>query len=124
MVDAAILEQLARPSGVMVGQRPLQLEEVFARVAADGWAPRRPAFEPELGQLEVSMARGTCCEPLLVGGDLLYIDPRLPPAAGDLVSFALSERGAAAQNSALPPGQLPARKGDRWAKLYVPRYGT
>jgi hypothetical protein len=124
MIDLAMLDELARQiAGRMGSRRPPELENVFARIVADGWAPRSPAFGEELARLEVSTARGKCLEPLIVEGDELYVDPRLPPKPGDLVSFQLSERGAAAQNSALPPGQSPWRAGDRWTKLLVPYRG-
>jgi hypothetical protein len=53
----------------------------------------------------------------------VYIDPHTQPLPGDLVSFALSERGAAALNSGLPAAQSVCRAGDRWLKLYVPYHG-
>ncbi len=94
------------------------LETIFADTVARGWRPRSVAVGAEIERLEASLVRGTCIAPLAVDGDTLFIDPAgAPPLPGDLVSFALSERGAAAQNSALPPGQSPCRAGDRWAKL-------
>jgi hypothetical protein len=93
------------------------LDKIFAATVARGWKPTAPAFEPELSLLEASFTRGDCIAPLIVEGDLAYIDTRTPAQPGDLVSFALSARGAAAQNSALPAGQSPWKKGDRWIKL-------
>jgi hypothetical protein len=96
----------------------IHLEKIFARVAPT-WAPRRPASEHELAPLETATIRGDCIEPLLFAGDLIYIDHRMPPEPGDVVSFALSERGAAFQNSSLPRGQSRWSAGDRWCKLYA-----
>lgn len=126
MFDFSQLEQLAKPCGGMViGSPPLRLDEVFARVVADGWAPRRPAFGAELDRCEVAATRGTCLEPLIVDGDEVFVDPRLAPLPGDLVSFALSERGAEAQgDTSLPPGKSRWQKGDRWVKLFVPYLGV
>ena len=119
MIDVAMLDQLARPNGVVIGPHPPRLHEVFARVVADGWAPRTPAHGSELAGLEASLCRGDCISPLVVDGDLAFVDPdpTTPALPGDLVQFKLSERGAAAQNSALPPGQSPWSAGSMWLKL-------
>ena len=95
------------------------LNEIFSDTVSRPWAPRSPAAGSELARCLVSRVRGNCVEPLLRDGDLVFVDPHKPPQPGDLVSLALSERGAAAQNDSLPPGQLPPRAGDRWIKLYT-----
>lgn len=95
----------------------LELQDIFAATVARGWRPRNPAFEPELADLTASYCSGKCLEPLIIEGDIAYIDPRVPARSGDLVVFALSHRGAAAQNENLHAGQSPWRAGDRWMKL-------
>lgn len=95
------------------------LDTFFADTVARGWRPRTPAFEPELSALEASYCRGDCVSPLIQHGDIAYIDPHTPPQPGDLVSFALSARGAEAQNASLPKGQSPWKAGDHWTKLYA-----
>ena len=101
----------------------MTLETIFADTIARPWAPRSPAVGEQLGRCLVSKARGDCIAPLVLDGDELYLDPVTKAQDGDLVSFRLSERGAAAQNAALPPGQSPARAGDRWVKLYTTYHG-
>lgn len=127
MIDVEMFEELGRPivSGPQApGYRlPISLEDVFAKVVVDGWQPRNPAFVRDLDGLELSTIRGTCLNPLLFEGDEVFVDRNMPPLAGDLVSFALSERGAAAQNSNLPAGKSPVRRGDFWLKLYAPYRG-
>lgn len=102
--------QIARP-GVLAG--------IFDRIVADGWAPRQPACGSELVGLERSLVRGTCIAPLVMEGDVLLVDRSAPPMSEDIVSFRLSARAVAAQNSALPPGQQPWAVGALWAKLFV-----
>lgn len=119
MLNLQMLELLARPIGCYIGEIPPPLEEVFARVVADGWTPRNPAFGAELDRLEQSTVRGDCISPLLQAGDTVYVDHATPAQPGDIVSFALGRRGAEAQNSALPSGQSPCSQGDRWCKLYL-----
>lgn len=124
MLDLEMFAQLARPSGAYAGPPPPALEEVFQRVVAGGWAPRNPAFGEELTRLQVSTTRGDCLEPLILEGDEVFIDRDAKPLPGDLVSFALSQRGADAQNTPpVPADHRPRRKGDRWIKLYVPWHG-
>lgn len=123
MIDTEMLDGLAQKKVVIRDSRPVGLEDIFSRVVADGWAPRTPAYGDELSRLAASTARGVCLNPLIVEGDTLYIDPNTPALPGDLVSFALSNRGAEAQNSYLPPGQSPWKKGDRWTKLYAQAHG-
>lgn len=101
----------------------MYLEDVFADTVRRGWGPRQPAYGVELDRLAVSVTRGDCIAPLILDGDWVYVDPATPAACGDLVSFALSARGAAAQNSALPKGQSPWKKGDRWIKLLAHSHG-
>jgi hypothetical protein len=117
VIDVQMLEQFGEPCGVVIGPRPLDLEDVFARVVADGWAPRSPAFEPEITALEASHCRGDCVAPLVIAGDLAFIDRTRRAQPGDLAAFTLSARGAEAQNSALPRGQLPWVPGSPWIKL-------
>jgi hypothetical protein len=122
MIDIDMLELIGRPGcGAYSGTKPPpMLEEVFARVVADGWHPRVPCTdERELARLEQSTVRGDCISPLLQAGDTIFIDAHMPAQSGDVVSFSLSRRGAEAQNSDLPPGQSPWRAGDRWCKLLV-----
>jgi hypothetical protein len=100
------------------------LETFFADTVAAGWAPRNPCTDAaELAKLEQSGVRGDCISPLLIEGDTIFIDRSAKPEPGDVVAFALSQRGADAQNSALPPGQSPWKAGDRWCKLYGTRHG-
>lgn len=100
----------------------MTLDQIFEHTVRAGWRPRQVAVGEELAHLEVSRTRGTCIAPLVVDGDLVYVDQRTPAQDGDLVQFALSARGAQAQNSALPRGQSPCRPGDRWLKLLVADY--
>jgi hypothetical protein len=124
MLDIQMLDELARPGArTYVGVAPPTLEDIFARVVADGWEPRRIAGESELDELEAATIRGTCLNPLLFADDVVYIDRRMSPQPGDIVSFRLSRRAVEAQNSALPPGQSPCRPGDAWCKLYAPYHG-
>jgi hypothetical protein len=129
MLNFEMLDLLGRPGGYAApftegAERPPRLEEVFARVVRHGWAPRNPAFGAELDQLEASMTRGHCLEPLIVEGDVVYVDRNASPQPGDIVSFALSERCAAAQNADLPAFDArPCKAGDRWLKLYAPYCG-
>lgn len=123
-----MLDRLARGGAggtYTAGQRrPPMLNEVFARVVSDGWAPRSVAGEDELAHLESSMARGTCLEPLIAAGDTVYVDRNAKPQPGDLVSFAMSQRLADLQNADPPPGQSPTwKKGDPWLKLYAVYHG-
>lgn len=121
MLNLDMLALLARPEGA--GPRP-PLESVFAQVVADGWAPRNPCTdERELARLEQRTVRGDCISPLLQAGDTIFVDPSMPAQSGDVVLFALSSRGAAAQNSDLPPGQTLWAPGDRWCKLYIEHRG-
>ncbi|HVZ32488.1 MAG TPA: hypothetical protein VG963_08680, partial [Polyangiaceae bacterium] len=126
MLDLGMLDLIARRGGgSWLGKDRLPfINEVFARVVRDGWAPRSPAFGDELERLDRSYTRGTCIEPLILAGDEVYIDREMPPQPGDLVSFALSSRGADAQNSGLPAGQSRWSAGDRWIKLYAKYGGT
>lgn len=119
MIDVEMFDELARPSSTTyVGERPPMLEEIFARVVRDGWAPRNPCTdERELACLETSLVRGDCIYPLVQEGDLIYIDPDMRAQSGDIVSFTLGKRGADAQNSELPPGQSQWAAGSRWCKL-------
>ena len=124
MLNLEMLELLARPVGCYTGPPPPMLEDVFAKVVADGWAPRNPCVdERELARLESAMTRGRCLEPIGIAGDIVYIDHAAQPQSGDLVSFALSQRMADAQNSALPEGERSVKAGDRWVKLYVEVHG-
>jgi hypothetical protein len=93
------------------------LDRIFAATVARGWRPATPAVGADLARCEVSIARGTCLEPLVREGDEVFADLHAPAQPGDLVQFRLSARGAAAQNSALPAGQSPCQPGDRWLKL-------
>jgi hypothetical protein len=102
-----------------VQENVVNLQTYFEDTVAAGWAPRHPAGESELRGLEESTVRGTCVEPLLYAGDIVYIDRNAKPEPGDLVSFALSARAAEGQNT--PPFTADHRtryKGDRWTKLY------
>lgn len=100
------------------------LEKYFPDTVAAGWAPRNPCTDPaELATLEQSLARGDCIAPLIQAGDILYIDRAMKPEPGDVVSFTLSERGAQAQNSALPAGQSLWERGAHWCKLLGMRHG-
>jgi len=94
------------------------LDTIFETTVREGWRPRTPAFGVELAQLDVSVARGTCLNPIIFEGDELFLDPETPPRSGDLVAFRLSERGAERQNSDLPAGQEPWQPGAHWLKLY------
>src|ERR1700744_6552866 len=96
----------------------MNLGTFFAQEVAAGWRPRRPASPAELPHLTVSSGRGTCVAPLLCEGDIVYCDPHAEPSDGALVACQLSERGVAAQNSGLPPGQSPWTVGAGWIKLY------
>ncbi len=126
-LDLELLEMLGRPGGFVTlgGAKSLpQREEVFARLVEDGWSPRDPAYGAELDRLEMSTTRGHCLEPLIMEGDVVYIDPSGSPLPGDVVSFSLSARAAAAQNEDLPPFDArPCKPGDRWLKLFVPYCG-
>jgi len=128
MLDTEMLDLLSRTGGgAYFGPSPPPppppLEDVFARIVADGWAPRSPAFGPELDHLEASTIRGDCISPLLQAGDTVYVDPRIPAQSGDVCSFQLSRRGAEAQNSDLPVGQSPWSAGAAWCKLFVKYHG-
>ena len=102
----------------------MNLESFFAETAAAGWAPRDPCVDPrELGTLEQSGVRGDCIYPLLQAGDTIYVDRNAKPLPGDVVSFALSARGAAAQNSCLPTGQSAWAAGSHWCKLLGVAHG-
>jgi hypothetical protein len=114
----AMLEQLARPPGLIIGPRPLQLEDAFERLT-HGWRPRSPAFGDELAALEASHCRGDCVSPLLQDGDTAFVDRRLRAQPGDLATFRLSARGCDAQNRDLPVGQSPWAPGASWAKLMI-----
>jgi hypothetical protein len=119
MTVAGLLE-----SELIYGENKMvDLTQLFARTVKEGWRPRTPAFEPEVRRLTASRVRGDCVAPLARPDDIVYLDPSTPAEPGDLVSFALSERGAAAQNSALPEGQSPARPGDRWLELLAEDHG-
>jgi hypothetical protein len=99
-------------------------ETYFADTVAAGWAPRNPCTdERELAGLFAMLTRGDCISPLVIDSDVVYIDRNAKPEPGDVVDFALSSRGAEAQNSDLPPGQSPWKAGDRWCKLYGTRHG-
>lgn len=127
MLDIDMLELIGRPGGFVTlggGKPPPRREEVFSRLVDDGWIPRNPAFGAELDRLEMSTTRGHCLEPIILEGDTVYVDNNASPLPGDIVSFALSERAAAAQNEDLPPFDArPCKPGDRWLKAYVPYCG-
>jgi hypothetical protein len=96
----------------------IDLQTYFADTVAAGWAPRHPCIAPtELATLETSAVRGDCISPLLIEDDVIYIDRNMQPEPGDVVSFALSQRGADAQNSDLPAGQAPWAADSVWCKL-------
>jgi hypothetical protein len=122
VIDSKMLEQLAAASGAHVGDRPPDLREIFARVVADGWTPRNPAYESELDTLtRYTINDATdCLAPLLHAGDVIYVDHGVRAQSGDIVAFALSERGAALQNEAAARlGQRSWKRGDHWCKLLV-----
>jgi len=119
MLDLEMLNRLARPSGAYLGPRPPSLDEVFARVVRDGWAPRSVAYGSELAGLQIARTHGVCLEPLIVDGDEVFIDPHATALSGDLVQVAVSQRFADLQNAGHMPGQREWRKGDRWIKLFV-----
>ncbi len=124
-----MLDLLAQPGGFSLAlapgaERPPARNEVFNYVARHHSAPRSPAFGAELERLEPSVIRGDCISPLLVAGDVIYVDHAARPLPGDIVTFRLSQRFADDQNAAPPPGQSPTwKKGDGWAKLFVPFAG-
>ncbi|MBX5462033.1 MAG: hypothetical protein IRZ28_13210 [Steroidobacteraceae bacterium] len=126
MLDLGMLDLIARRGGwSWLGKDRLPfINEVFARVVRDGWAPRSPAFGDELERLDRSYTRGTCIEPVILAGDDVYIDREMPPQPGDIVSFALSSRGADAQNSGLPVGQSRWSAGDPTTGAISPRRVT
>jgi hypothetical protein len=101
----------------------LTLDRIFDDTVARGWRPRSPAFGAELLDLEQSRVRGDCTAPLLVDGDLVFIDRTRRAQPGDFASFMLSSRGARAQNSSLPPGQSPWAPGSNWLKLLCVYHG-
>ncbi len=102
----------------------IDLATYFDQTVAAGWAPRHPCVDfAEMATLEQSAVRGDCISPLLRAGDVIYIDRSARPEPGDVVSFALSRRGAEVQNSALPPGQSPWSPGSRWCKVYGIEHG-
>jgi hypothetical protein len=122
-----MLELMARPEGYCFSgpkdQHPPSLEEVFKWIVT-GWRPRNLAYGSELDGLEQMVTRGRCLEPLLMEGDVVYVDRGASPQPGDIVCFELSERMAATQNANLPPfDALPCKMGESWLKLFVPYIG-
>jgi hypothetical protein len=122
MIDVEMLDAFASGTIPFRDGKPVFLEDVWTRVVADGWTPRKPARADELHGLNETRLSGAtdCLHPLLQHGDTIYSDPGTPALPGDIVVFQLSERGAKAQNGDSPADQGARiwRKGDGWAKLF------
>jgi hypothetical protein len=121
MLDVKTLDHLSLGGSFSSAsaRRPPALSDFFEWVVESGWAPQNPCTdERELARLEQSTVRGDCISPLLQAGDTVFIDRAAAPLPGDVVSFRLSRRFCAAQNSDLPAGQSPWEPGAPWCKLY------
>ncbi len=126
MLDTEMLDKLGGPGGAYIASErpPPAIDEVFQRVAEDGWQPRNPVSGADLRRCEAVITRGDCLLPLIQPADTIYIDRSAKPLPGDIVAFSASQRLADLQNSVPPAGQLsPCKKGDRWLKLFVPYRG-
>lgn len=106
----------------------MNAQTYFADTVAAGWTPRHPCTDlGELATLAAMPTRGDCISPLVMDGDIVYIDRHMKPEPGDVVNFALSQRGADVQNSGKQEGRLLEqpmwKQGDQWCKLLGTRHG-